>query len=267
MAAGTHVWGPYEGLGVQEPPHLGGGGPAPAPALVAPLKAKGGAEAKPGGAAAAAAGPGPGERPPMVTSSGRTLPSAFLSVGQAFQGTQHVSHNCNAAEEAWKVTVQFQEVDLQRGYICGSMEAYGFSSGPHSSTSIVTFWEGDIIDNVNSSFFTSRWGASHDTDMDHWTRFKGFAGMKEGMQALGKRKLDVASSPHIFMRWKEKFFVNVGPECGLTIAGFYYACLDRSTGRIEGFYYDPNSSPYQKLELTPTLQGRNGYSFAGYQFQ
>jgi hypothetical protein len=42
-------------------------------------------------------------------------------------------------------------------------------------------------------------------------------------------------------RWKEKFFVNVGAECGLTIAGFYYVCFSRSDGSVHGFYYDPNS--------------------------
>ena len=45
-----------------------------------------------------------------------------------------------------------------------------------------------------------------------------------------------------FQRWKEKFFVNVGAECGLTIAGFYYVCFSRSDGSVHGFYYDPNST-------------------------
>ena len=42
-------------------------------------------------------------------------------------------------------------------------------------------------------------------------------------------------------RWKEKYFVNVGTDCGLTIAGFYYVCLSRSDGSVHGVYYDPNS--------------------------
>jgi hypothetical protein len=45
----------------------------------------------------------------------------------------------------------------------------------------------------------------------------------------------------VLQRWKEKFFVNVGAECGLTIAGFYYVCFSRSDGSVHGFYYDPNS--------------------------
>ena len=41
------------------------------------------------------------------------------------------------------------------------------------------------------------------------------------------------------------------PRSGLTISGFYYISLNRETGLIEGLYYDPGSSPYQYLTLTP----------------
>jgi hypothetical protein len=44
-----------------------------------------------------------------------------------------------------------------------------------------------------------------------------------------------------FQRWKEQYFVNVGTDCGLTIAGFYYVCFSCNDGSISGFYYDPNS--------------------------
>lgn len=48
-------------------------------------------------------------------------------------------------------------------------------------------------------------------------------------------------------RWKEQYFVNVGTDCGLTIAGFYYVCFSCSDGSINGFYYDPNSRYEFKL--------------------
>ena len=42
-------------------------------------------------------------------------------------------------------------------------------------------------------------------------------------------------NPFIFMRWKEMFFMgNKQVNSNLTIAGFYYICLCRSTGKIEG---------------------------------
>lgn len=43
--------------------------------------------------------------------------------------------------------------------------------------------------------------------------------------------------------------------CGLTISGFYYVCLRRSDGKLEGLYYDPQSSPYQCLKLESVKGG------------
>lgn len=37
----------------------------------------------------------------------------------------------------------------------------------------------------------------------------------------------------------------------LFYTGFYYVALKRATGRIEGFYFDRTTSPFQKLELEP----------------
>ncbi|KAF2738690.1 hypothetical protein EJ04DRAFT_573545 [Polyplosphaeria fusca] len=51
--------------------------------------------------------------------------------------------------------------------------------------------------------------------------------------------------------------------CGLTISGFYYVCLRRSDGKLEGLYYDPQSSPYQCLKLDSV----NGGMFPAWQFR
>lgn len=50
--------------------------------------------------------------------------------------------------------------------------------------------------------------------------------------------------------------------CGLTISGFYYVCMRRSDGRVEGLYYDPMSSPYQCLMLESQGRGK----FASWDF-
>lgn len=44
---------------------------------------------------------------------------------------------------------------------------------------------------------------------------------------------------------------------GLTISGYYYIAMKRSTGQIDGLYYDPGSQPYQQLSMMPegTRQG------------
>ncbi|KAL9840214.1 putative vacuolar import/degradation protein Vid24 [Arabidopsis thaliana] len=39
----------------------------------------------------------------------------------AFSGTQNVSNQHK--EEAWRVNVQIQGIDLEHGYLCGTMEA------------------------------------------------------------------------------------------------------------------------------------------------
>lgn len=47
-----------------------------------------------------------------------------------------------------------------------------------------------------------------------------------------------------------------GRQFGLSISGFYYVSLRRSDGKLEGLYFDPQSSPYQRLELRP--ERKNG---------
>jgi hypothetical protein len=81
------------------------------------------------------------------------------------------------------------------------------------------------------------------------------------------QKLQLDSFPYVFMRWKEKCFLNVGPDCGLTIAGFYYIAFSRADGSVEGYYYDPMSTPWQKLQLKVASGGRCGQSFAAYSFR
>ncbi|XP_024525079.1 glucose-induced degradation protein 4 homolog isoform X2 [Selaginella moellendorffii] len=163
-------------------------------------------------------------------------PCSFLQVGQAFTGIQNVSNS--QKEEAWKVNVRLQGCDIQHGYLCGSMEALNV---PSAETPVVTFWEGQIVDNRNYTFFTGQWDASPDTDVKHWSKFSSFLPLSDTVERDGGRSLDLATYPSIFMRWKEKFFVNVGADCGLTIAGFYYVCFSRNNGAVQGFYYDPNS--------------------------
>ena len=70
----------------------------------------------------------------------------------------------------------------------------------------------------------------------------------------------LAAHPFVYMRWKEQFFLR-GSECRLTIAGFYYLALDRRSGQVHGCYYDPCSSPDQRLELGAVLAGAAGFAF------
>eukprot|EP00735_Rhodelphis_limneticus_P014952 TRINITY_DN906_c0_g1::TRINITY_DN906_c0_g1_i1::g.15952::m.15952 TRINITY_DN906_c0_g1::TRINITY_DN906_c0_g1_i1::g.15952 ORF type:complete len:198 (+),score=1.65,sp/Q9CPY6/GID4_MOUSE/35.68/4e-29,Vac_ImportDeg/PF09783.4/1.4e-48 TRINITY_DN906_c0_g1_i1:100-693(+) len=188
--------------------------------------------------------------------------SSFFQLGQAFSGTQNVTHNLTW-KEAWRVNVRLQGLDLRKAYICGSMEALNV---PCANSSVITFWEGEIIDNQNFGFITGRWDATKEDDLNHWNKFRAFLPFYHSVSKDGGCNIDLSSCDHVFMRWKEKFFVNAGPDCGLTIAGFYYVCLERKTGKIDGYYFDPNSSPYQKLELQVSCESRQGHAFPSYSF-
>ena len=63
---------------------------------------------------------------------------SFLRVGQSFSGSQRV-FRATSKDEDWGVTVRIEELDLARGFVCGSMCA---SNVPAAATPIVTHWEG-----------------------------------------------------------------------------------------------------------------------------
>jgi hypothetical protein len=53
-----------------------------------------------------------------------------------------------------------------------------------SSTPIVTFWEGHVVDDARFSFYTRGapgWGAgapAREVDLKHWGKFEGFAALR-----------------------------------------------------------------------------------------
>mmetsp|Transcript_31669 Transcript_31669/g.70419 ORF Transcript_31669/g.70419 Transcript_31669/m.70419 type:complete len:301 (+) Transcript_31669:177-1079(+) len=190
-------------------------------------------------------------------------PCSFLTVGQCFTGCQRLSSGGPARpSEDWQVSVWLQAVDLQSGYVCGVMEACHV---PYTRSPIMTFWEGEIVDNTNHTFFTRKWGASSSTDLQHWSRFPGFSSEQRQQVSRHRGKCgQLDTSPCIFMRWKEAFFVNNNESCGLTIAGFYYVCLERQTGKLHGYYFDPNSAPFQHLCLNPAPPSGSGMAFGSY---
>ncbi|CAD7700270.1 unnamed protein product, partial [Ostreobium quekettii] len=175
--------------------------------------------------------------------------SSFLGAGTEFHGVQRCTkdHSRSLAEHVdnpWKVSVQIHCYSSELGYVCGTMKAHVSPQSP-----VVTFWEGEIVDNHNHSFFTNKWDASQVTDLEYWRKFGSFAQLGRRVARQGGRCGQLKDFPYIFMRWKEKFFISKQEESQLTIQGFYYVCLSRQNGEIWGYYYDPDSQPYQELEL------------------
>eukprot|EP00803_Ostreobium_quekettii_P003319 evm.model.scf_2409.1 EVM.evm.TU.scf_2409.1 scf_2409:3514-7781(+) len=161
-------------------------------------------------------------------------PCSFLSVGTEFHGVQRCTKDSvrpphppvpDHAGDPWQVSVQIQCYSLEMGYVCGTMKANVSPQSP-----VVTFWEGEIVDNENHTFFTSKWDASQSTDLDYWHKFSAFAPLGRKVMKQGGQCGQLKDFPYIFMRWKEKFFISKQEDNHLTIQGFYYICLSRQDG-------------------------------------
>ena len=86
--------------------------------------------------------------------------------------------------------------DLSRGHVCGTMCA---NDVPSASSPIITWWDGEVIDGVHHTFFTHKWGASRETDMQHWARFEGFAELSHEVARQGGRCSRLRDAPSIYM--------------------------------------------------------------------
>lgn len=129
---------------------------------------------------------------------------------------------------------------------------------PHPRKSITTFLEGEILDFVTHTFATESFPSNPANDATYWRKLEPFRSIPAAdlhRKLLSKTFLRELGEKYILMRWKERCFVDtkdsaeMAEGCGLTISGFYYVCLRREDGRIEGLYCDPQSSPYQHLVL------------------
>jgi hypothetical protein len=134
------------------------------------------------------------------------------------------------------------------------MEAVNVPSQPR----VETLWEGQLVDGRAFGFRTGAWGADAATDLRHWAQFPAFAPLRQRVARGAAAEVDCGALGHVFMRWKETAFLNCGPDCGLTIAGFYYVCLSRADGAVSGYYFDPASAPFQQLALRPSVPGCAG---------
>ncbi|KAK8221675.1 vacuolar import and degradation protein-domain-containing protein [Phyllosticta paracitricarpa] len=162
------------------------------------------------------------------------------------------------------------------------------------TSSITTYLEGEILDFQTHTLLTESFKSSPATDATYWRKLPPFAHLRDNdliHSLVSHEYVSKLANEWILMRWKERCFVrstgaarrqqqqqqsnstpayssssssalrsSVDEEmaedgCGLTISGFYYVCLRRSDGAVEGLYYDPQSSPYQHLKLSPVGGG------------
>eukprot|EP00127_Corallochytrium_limacisporum_P006355 Clim_evm66s225 gene=Clim_evmTU66s225 len=190
----------------------------------------------------------------------KRAPSSLLEAGTKFIGVQSCEIDRSGREE-WHVKTEILSVDPETGLISGTMEACNV---PRMSKAVRTFWEGEIIQDWEG-FYTRNFGAERADDHAYWSKLKGWKQyFRKKMKHPESVKVDMDNCPYIYMRWKEKYFVDCHEECNLTIAGFYYICFHRRTGQITGYYFDKQSTPFQLLVMRPDIQ--RGYQSATYSF-
>ncbi|KAJ2866318.1 hypothetical protein GGH94_001595 [Coemansia aciculifera] len=208
------------------------------------------------------------------TVAARALDCSLLQPGMKFVGVQkvikatemmlHRGEGLNRAMGTgqWDVEVEVQTVDMQSGQLTGIMKALNVRDVP---TSVVTCWEGEVVDFKNFMPLTGKWRASADNDRQYWRLFASLAAADSSADAflckwpslLCGRRMPRLLEDNIYMRWKEESFVDRSPDAGLTIDGFYYICMNRKSGVIEGVYFDANCQPFQLLSLRPEGCGKS----------
>ncbi|KAG0150209.1 hypothetical protein CROQUDRAFT_38586 [Cronartium quercuum f. sp. fusiforme G11] len=140
------------------------------------------------------------------------------------------------------------------------------AEGTRRPGTVITAFTGQLIDIKSGGLWTT--GASRAIEEEYWSRTEAFGSVLAqdlGELILKPEVVERVDQEFVLMKWKETNFVNCEPEeSGLSIQGFYFVCLQRSTGSIEAYYYDPNASPYQRLTLGPI--GHRGVAFGTIQF-
>ncbi|KAH0541355.1 hypothetical protein FGG08_004193 [Glutinoglossum americanum] len=192
-------------------------------------------------------------------------------------------------EDRWPVKVTIHSIDYNTMQLSGTMEAFNVPDWQSETgkSSIITYLEGEIIDFRTHSLETKNFPCTAEVDGTYWRKLEPFAGLDDSelVKTLVSKKwlTEQLSKNWVLMRWKgesghcagiyncllpltgsqtEKCFITPSSHrSGLTISGFYYLSLRRSDGFIEGFYYDPTSSPYQQLTLKPEKRMFPTYNF------
>jgi len=173
-----------------------------------------------------------------------------LRVGSKFKGEQSGNtHRC-------PVEVVIESIDYETHTLNGRLTICNLQPEPNSETT--TFFHGEIICEKNP-FLTRKWESEYDIDFEHWSKFSKHFEKFESTFNDDDFDYDALLSNHeaIFMRWKELFVIpkndsdsnKEAEQC--SFSGFYYICMEKSSGDIEGFYFqkNPQEKGFQNLKL------------------
>lgn len=194
-------------------------------------------------------------------------PCCFLRPGASFVGTQFslprrpntgwsTAHGAADASTPWNVRLTIHAADMAAGRLEGWMELDGV---PLCPSRLVSYFEGFIVDNLHHTFFSAAdLEASERAHLLHWRLLPYFPFIKDDVAKRGGRCQFLNSSPVVYFFLKERSFASPGASEYISIAGHYYAALDRRSGLLEAFYYNRDSGSSQRLSLTPQYCAPSG---------
>ncbi|OQV11926.1 Glucose-induced degradation protein 4-like protein [Hypsibius exemplaris] len=195
----------------------------------------------------------------VVPSGARRLPG--LPAGNLYSGAKFHGHQ-QSRGNSYDVEVILHNVDLETSYLCGFLKIKKLTK---DFPELTTFFDGEVI-NEKHPFLTRKWDADEEVDRKHWGKFPSFLRYSKTFNNDGFSYDEVQNSDYIYMRWKEHFLVpdhTIREVTGASFAGFYYICLQKSLGKIEGYYYHRSSEEFQSLDLQQIVD----YSHEVYQFR
>ncbi|VDL24654.1 unnamed protein product [Hymenolepis diminuta] len=179
-----------------------------------------------------------------------TLSTSCIQIGAHFTGSQ--ISRC----KKYVVDVTFMAVDLSSKTLSGfikvdktSKDSESFENATNNGKSTTSYFNGEIISR-KFPFVTGKWGASIETDTNHWNELNVVARFpnyyRDDFDYSQLENFD-----HVYMRWKESFILPDSTRNSekKPSSGFYYVCLQKSTGELTGYFYNKSSERLQLLEL------------------
>ncbi|VDD79402.1 unnamed protein product [Mesocestoides corti] len=151
--------------------------------------------------------------------------------------------------------VIMRTINLSAKSICGFMKVEKTNKDSETLENVangkptISYFDGEIISR-QFPFVTGKWGATIETDTNHWNELNVMARFpnyyRDNFDYSQLENFD-----HVYMRWKEKFILGESSKADekKPPTGFYYICLQKSTGELTGYFYNKASERLQLLEL------------------
>lgn len=134
--------------------------------------------------------------------------------------------------------IDIHQVHLENNFVCGTV-TWVFKHG--SQLERVKFskkFDGEII-SQQYPFHAEKWGMQSHRDQMFWSKFEPFKVFAESFK-MDNVDYGEVGKEYVFMRWKE--YPEINPMLHHLPHGFFYICLSKWNGRLEGFYQERDSN-------------------------